>query len=77
MGTRKINWLDVDEIGCQLCEQHPDRDPLSIRFTELRAMVEALSDFEPAPQQQVNEQILEAIQMAWHAEYEDLHEDEH
>ena len=36
-----------------------------MRFTALREMIEALPDFAPEPGQNVNEQILEAVQAGW------------
>ncbi len=43
---------------------HPDVDPLSVRFTDLHRWVLALPGFAGDPKKS-NEQILEAIQMAW------------
>ena len=68
---QKLKWTDVEEIGYRLYETHPQQDPLTVRFTDLRRMVEALTDFEPEPGHSVNEQILEAIQAAWLEEYQD------
>lgn len=63
-----FGWTDIEDIVLALDETHPDVDALSVRFTELRKMVEALDDFEPEPGHNVNEQILEAIQAGWHEE---------
>ncbi len=63
-----FGWTDIEDIVLSLDEAHPDVDPLSVRFTELRKMVEALEDFEAEPGHNVNEQILEAIQAGWHEE---------
>lgn len=60
-----FSWTDIDEIAYQLAEAHPGVDPVSVKFTDLRAMVEALEGFEPEEGQSVNEQILEAIQAGW------------
>lgn len=65
MPADEIHWLDVDEIGARLAEQHPARDPLSIRFVELRRLVEALPGFRAQPGHPVNEKILETIQQRW------------
>jgi FeS assembly protein IscX len=54
----------VHEIGYRLAEARPDVDPLSVRFTDLHAWVCALDGFRGDPRRS-NEQILEAIQMAW------------
>lgn len=61
----KLNWKDFEDIALELDEQHPDINPMTVRFTDLRRLVEELENFQAAPGQQVNEQILEAIQAAW------------
>lgn len=66
-----FGWTDIDEIAISLDEAHPNVDPLTVRFDALRAMVLALDDFEPDPEHQVNEQILEAVQAAWIEEQRD------
>lgn len=71
-----FHWLDVQRIGEELCDAHPDTDPYVIGFPKLRAMVEALPGFEPQPGHPCNERILEEIQRVWHDEREDLIEDE-
>lgn len=67
MGRRpdQLGWLDVEEIAERLAEAHPSVDPMTVRFTQLRAMVEALEGFEPDPDHPVNERILETIQGLW------------
>ena len=67
---REINWSDTLEIGIQLQEAHPDVDPYSIRFTDLHKWVTELPGFTGDPARS-NESLLEAIQTAWHEEYED------
>lgn len=64
----QFGWLDIEEIALRLHEAHADVDPLKLRFTALRALVEALPGFSPDPDHPVNEKILESIQMAWHDE---------
>jgi FeS assembly protein IscX len=64
MAARKLAWTDVREIGIELSAKHPDVDPLSVRFTDLHRWVTELEGFEGDPKKS-NEQILEAIQMAW------------
>lgn len=71
----KLSWTDVHEIGYRLCQRHRGVDPLTVRFTDLRRMVEVLPEFAPLPEQSVNEQILEAIQCAWQEEFEDAADD--
>ncbi|MDH4193490.1 MAG: Fe-S cluster assembly protein IscX, partial [Nitrospirota bacterium] len=43
---------------------------LTVRFTDLHGWVVALPDFKDDPKTS-NEKKLEAIQMAWHEEYQD------
>lgn len=71
-----FGWLDVDRIGEELASAHPGRDPFSVRFTELRGMVEKLPGFREEAGHPVNEKILETIQTRWHEEKEDLAADE-
>ena len=59
-----LKWSDADEIGYQLHQKHPDVDPLTVRFTDLRQRVVELSEFADNPAAG-NEKTLEAIQMAW------------
>lgn len=61
----EFHWLDVDRIGEELAIAFPSRDPLSVRFPELRDMVRALPGFTEKTGHPVNEKILEAIQAAW------------
>jgi len=67
---REIHWTDAEEIGIQLQEKLPDLDPLAVRFTDLHRYVIDLDGFVDDPQKS-SEGRLEAIQMAWHEEYED------
>ena len=66
-----MNWTDIEDIAIELEEAHPKVDPLAVRFTELRKLVEGLDDFDDDPDRRVNEQILEAIQAAWIEERQD------
>jgi FeS assembly protein IscX len=67
---REILWTDSEEIGIQLQEKFPDLDPLTVRFTDLHTMVAGLEGFADDPAKS-NESRLEAIQMAWHEEWQD------
>jgi len=66
----EIDWSDTEEIAIQLLEQHPETDPLTVRFTDLHQWIMSLPGFIGDPKRS-NEKILEAIQMAWHEEYKD------
>jgi FeS assembly protein IscX len=68
--AREITWNDSEEIGIRLQEKFPELDPLTVRFTDLHKYVTELEDFADDPLKS-NESKLEAIQMAWHEEYED------
>ena len=65
-----FDWDDAEEIGIQLAEKLPDKDPLTVRFTDLHKWVTELPGFAGDPAAS-NEGKLEAIQMAWLEEYKD------
>jgi FeS assembly protein IscX len=67
--AQEISWTDAEEIGIQLQEKFPEVDPLTVRFTDLHRYVTELPRFSDDPAKS-NESKLEAIQMAWHEEYE-------
>lgn len=67
-----LTWKDTEEIALHLLEEHPDVDPLTVRFTDMHGWITALPEFKDDPKKS-NEKILEAIQMAWHQEYQDSH----
>jgi len=64
-----MKWTDTRLIAVALADKHPDIDPKTIRFTDLRQWVMALEGFSDAPERS-GEKILEAIQMAWIEEVE-------
>ena len=59
-----MKWTDVNDIAIELVDVHPEVDPLSVRFTDLREWVMGLPEFDDDPGR-CGEKILEAIQMAW------------
>ena len=59
-----ISWTDSLEIAISLEEAHPDIDPITINFVDLREFVMALEDFNESDTQ-CGEKVLEAIQMCW------------
>jgi FeS assembly protein IscX len=67
---KELTWDDADDLGIELSQAHPDLDPLTVRFTDLHRFVTELSSFKDDPKKS-NEGKLEAIQMAWHAEFLD------
>ena len=67
---REILWTDAEEIGIRLQEKFPAVNPLTVRFTDLHRFVTELEGFADDPAKS-NEARLEAIQIAWHEEFED------
>ncbi len=65
-----LKWKDAEEIAIRLVEQHPETDPLTVRFTDMHTWIVALPEFKDDSKTS-NEKILEVIQMAWHEEYQD------
>jgi len=63
-----ITWRDTEDIAIALSERHPERDPLTVRFTDLHRWVTELPGFTDDPKAS-NEKILESIQMAWLDEF--------
>ncbi|AMG40043.1 MULTISPECIES: Fe-S cluster assembly protein IscX [Pseudomonadota] len=59
-----MKWTDTYQIAEALADTHPDVDPKTLRFTQLREWVLALPGFNDDPERS-GEKILEAIQMAW------------
>ncbi len=59
-----MKWVDSLDIAQALLDTHPDVDPATVRFTQLRDWVMALPEFDDAPER-CGERILEAIQQAW------------
>jgi FeS assembly protein IscX len=59
-----MRWTDVIDIAIELAETHPEVDPLTVNFVDLRNWVIALEGFEDDPDR-CGEKILEAIQAAW------------
>lgn len=65
-----LTWDRIEDIALSLYEEHPDVDPLKIRFTDLHKWITELADFKDDPAKST-EGKLEAIQMAWHEEWEE------
>lgn len=59
-----MRWTDTQQIAEALYDEHPDVNPLKLRFTELHAIVLELDGFDDDPEKS-NEAILEAILQAW------------
>ena len=65
-----LTWDHTENIALALHEKYPDVDPLTVRFTDLHKWIAELPDFGDDPSKST-EGKLEAIQMAWHEEYQD------
>ena len=68
--SKPLTWDDAEDIGILLSETHPQLDPLTVRFTDLHRYVTELPGFS-GDVKASNEGKLEAIQMAWHEEFQD------
>jgi FeS assembly protein IscX len=64
-----LKWTDSLDVAIALDEKHPEVDPQTLRFTDLRDWVMALEDFDDDPEH-CGERILEGIQLAWIEERE-------
>lgn len=64
-----MKWTDIHDIAIELCDAHPEVDPLSVNFVDLRKWVMDLPGFDDDPDR-CGEKILEAIQAAWIEENE-------
>jgi FeS assembly protein IscX len=64
-----MKWTDTQDIAVALAEKFPDKDPKSLRFTDLFDWVTGLEGFADDPKR-CGEKILEAIQAAWIEEAE-------
>ncbi|HTG28184.1 MAG TPA: Fe-S cluster assembly protein IscX [Methylomirabilota bacterium] len=68
--TPSFDWNDLEDIAIALSDKYPDTDPLTVRFTDMHKWITELPLFTGDPAAS-NESKLEAIQMAWHEEYQD------
>ncbi|OAM39692.1 Fe-S cluster assembly protein IscX [Eikenella sp. NML120348] len=59
-----MKWTDTQRIAEELFDRHPDIDPKTVRFTQLRQLTLDLPEFDDDPQR-CGERILEAVQQAW------------
>jgi FeS assembly protein IscX len=66
----EITWTSTEDIAIALADKYPGIDPLTVRFTDLHKWVLGLDRFSDDPKNS-NEKKLEAIQMAWHEEWQD------
>ncbi|ARR48603.1 hypothetical protein PDPE_1-02036 [Photobacterium damselae subsp. piscicida] len=59
-----LKWTDSRDLAIELCDLHPDVDPMTVRFTQLREWIMELDGFEDEPSH-CSERVLEAVQMCW------------
>ena len=59
-----MKWTDTQRIAEELFDRHPDIDPKTVSFTQLRQLILDLPEFDDDPQR-CGERILEAVQQAW------------
>ncbi len=59
-----MKWSDISLIAEALYDHYPERDPLTVRFTDLHNWVVALDGFDD-DHTRGGEKVLEAIQAAW------------
>ena len=67
----EYHWLDVERISEELLDRHPELDPISVTFPQLKTLVTDLPGFVEQAGHSCNERILEAIQQAWIDEREE------
>lgn len=59
-----MKWTDTQRIAEELYDNHPEINPKTVRFTQLRDLIMALPDFDDDASR-CGEKVLEAVQMAW------------
>ncbi len=64
-----FTWDNFEDIAIALADKFPDTDPLTVRFTDMHKWITELPGFSGDPAAS-NEAKLEAIQMAWHEEFQ-------
>ena len=68
-----LTWDQPEDIAMALYDKFPQQDPLKVRFTDLHKWITELDGFGDDPSKS-NEGKLEAIQMAWHEEWQENQE---
>ncbi len=63
-----LTWQDIEDIGFELAQAHPDEDPAHVELPELLRLVTELDDFEDDPER-ADERTLERIASAWREEF--------
>ena len=68
-----LTWDQPEDIAIALYDKFPKQDPLKVRFTDMLKWITELDGFGDDPAKS-NEGKLEAIQMAWHEEWQENQE---
>lgn len=63
-----LTWQDIEDIGFELAQAHPDEDPAHVALPDLLRMVTELDDFEDDPEK-ADERTLARIAQAWQKEF--------
>ncbi len=66
----ELRWDNAFDVAIALTDKFPKLNPLEVRFTDLHRYVTELPGFADDPKAST-EGKLEAIQMAWHEEWEE------
>ena len=66
----ELRWDDAEDIAIALADKYREVTPHEVEFSDLRRYVTELPAFADDPKAS-NESQLEAIQRAWHEEWED------
>jgi FeS assembly protein IscX len=65
-----LTWDNPEDVGVLLSQKHPDLTPLTVPPASLQRYVTELPEFRDDPEK-FTEGKLEAIQKAWHEEFQD------
>jgi FeS assembly protein IscX len=68
--ANELTWDNAEDLAIALTDKFTTQNPLEVRFTDLHRFITELPDFTGDPKAS-NEGKLEAIQMAWHEEWEE------
>lgn len=63
-----LTWQDVEDIGFELAQAHPDEDPDRVAMADLLRLVTELDDFEDDPEK-ADEETLKRVAAAWREEF--------
>jgi FeS assembly protein IscX len=70
-----LTWTDYREIGEMLFDKYDTLNPLTVRFVDMHKWLLDLENFEGKADGS-SEKLLEAIQMSWYEEWQNIYGDE-